>query len=100
MHRSVTVLNAEGLTPVANYYSPIQDRLWAAEEIISLSVSPEFLAAATALAGRRLEDEGGMQNLPPDEWLRLRANFHGGSSIEDRITRWLLQWPNEQKNSF
>lgn len=97
----VTVLEASRLEPVARYHSSLQDRLWATEEIHQFKVTPEFLAIATALAGKRLSAEGHMENLSPDEWFRLRTGSQvGDSSLSDRIMRWLLQWPEEKTDSF
>jgi hypothetical protein len=42
---------------------------------------------AEALAGRRLRDDGALEQVPPERWVALNKSF-GASTADDLYARW------------
>jgi hypothetical protein len=80
----------------AIYHDPSLDKLWVEEKILSLESTSELCSVLTALGGKRLAANGAMENVPPTEWLKLRAEAKPDKSFENAIARWILDWPKDR----
>jgi hypothetical protein len=98
---TIRVFDTATLEPCATYRNPIQDKLWATEKILELQSTNKLGAVLTALGGKRLGADGTIQDVPPTEWLKLRAEAKPGGSFESTMERWILAWPkNRSKPPF
>jgi hypothetical protein len=50
----------------------------------------------TALGSKRLAANGTMENVPPTEWLKLRAEVKPDASFASAVIRWILEWPKDR----